>query len=29
VTRATPRMVDGVRSVCGALDDARQRIRTL
>jgi iron complex transport system substrate-binding protein len=29
VTRATPRMVDGVRAVCGALDDARQRLRTL
>jgi len=29
VTRATPRVVDGVRSVCGALDDARRRIRSL
>ena len=29
VTRATPRLVDGVRSVCGALDDARRRIRSL
>jgi len=29
VTRATPRMVDGVRAVCGALEDARRRIRSL
>lgn len=29
VARATPRMVDGVRAVCSALDDARRRIRSL
>jgi len=26
VTRATPRLVDGVRAVCSALDDARRRL---
>ena len=29
VTRATPRLVDGVRSVCSALDDARRRMRPM
>ena len=29
VTRATPRVVEGVRAICGALDDARRRIQSL